>query len=184
MRPYVVDSGGQVSASWKRGWVTAGAAVVLLALPVTSFAHHWAWKTDGDDAESAMDLKRVSVKVPKHKPGDGGQASCRLDFFGDPATEDINGRCEFDTKGGPKKDILILSYQNGDKYEAAASTWKGEYVTGGFPATWSRKNGDLILSIALKRLEGRSSHMNWKVSVEDGEDRAPDTGWFRFDWAN
>lgn len=95
---------------------------------------------------------------PSHITGGGRPtASCRIDFVGNPETDDIQGRCEFDTKGGAKKDTLILSYLNGDKYEAAGSTWKGKYVTGGFPATWSRQDGGLILSFARKRLKGRSS---------------------------
>ena len=185
-----VDSGGSVNTSWRRRGIVISATAILLALPIASFANHWAWKSDGDDTEGVTDIKRASVQVPQHKPGDKGKAKCRIDFFGNPATKDIQGRCEFDTKGGPKKDILILSHMNGgDKYGTYGSTWKGDYVTGSFPASWSRKDGDLILSIARKRLKGRASHMRWKVSAEAVSDRVKDwapslNGWFRFNWKN
>ena len=178
-----------MNASWGRRGIAISATAIVLAVPIASFANHWAWKSDGNDIEGATDIKRASVQVPQHKPGNKGKAKCRIDFFGTPATKDIQGRCEFDTKGGPKKDILILSYVSGDNYVAVGSTWGGKYVTGGFPASWSRKNGDLILSFARKRLQGRDSHMRWKVSAEaysdDEEDWAPSVnGWFRFNWSD
>lgn len=167
----------------KRRVMTLFALGVLVALPAESFAGHWAWKFDGNDAEGEMDLKRVSVMVPGHTPEGTGRAKCRLDFIESPALKDIQGRCEFDTKGGEKKDILILSYWYQDKYWAVGSTWDGQYVTGSFPASWTRKNGDLILSFKEKYLKGRDGYMKWKVGAGDGADWAPsENGWFKFNW--
>jgi hypothetical protein len=177
-----------VRISRKRATVSVVAVGLLMSLTSPSIADHWAWHNDPNDTEAATDIKRAAMKVPGHTPNsDKGKAKCRIKFFDPPPTYDIIARCEFDTKGGPLKDVQIYAYEYGGKFSATGSKYDGIYYTGSFPASWSRQDGDLILSIKRKHLKGRDSHMRWRAyaSAHSGgvEDWAPsENGGFRFNW--
>ena len=156
-----------------------GISLVLLS----GSAFGWVDKSDGNDVQSPLDIKRMGLKLPKGTPfGSGKPVQCRVQYWDDVTKEQVhNFKCYFDHKGNDLFDVWTEVEWDFQQGKLVGQWWRfkngvPDQVSAGLKVTHNANTDTTYVKIPRKRLRGRAGHLRWAGYTWSNESPCPDPG--------
>lgn len=164
----------------RRNLVIVFLAAASLLIAGTAHAA-WVNKSDPNDEQTPIDIKRMSLKVPGGTPfGGGNPILCKVTYWGNVEKEQVrNFRCLFDIKGSTLIDAFADVEWNGTEFTAEWYKYRNgvpEQTSTNLRVFHSAQSDSTTVKVPRKKLRGRDSHLRWAGYTWSNQPPCPDSG--------
>lgn len=161
-----------------------GIALVAGTMFVTGTAFAgWVNKSDPNDENTPIDIKRMSLNVPRGTPfGSGKAIQCKVTYWGNVEKEQVrNFRCFFDIKGSSSSEGYAQVEWDTAAGRLVAKWWRyrngvPEETGTNLRASHNAETDSTTVKVPRKKLRGRDSHLRWSGYTWSNEPPCPDAG--------